>query len=223
MSNLTLFVLGHEKEAIKNTCSLIKEKSYLKLVPVNLNDLDLSNYPENYNTKLLSENRFFLCDWNIQTEYIGIISYSWPKKFRAFNLNSIISNIFYQINEEKVLAPRIADKDWPENSEKEHHAGIEFYLKELSLFMDYGDRWRSYSLWCNTFFCHKNTYDLFLKDWRLMFGYLDEKYKMNFNFDCSKEYVNEERKAAYLLERATMMYFAQSNFYINQINKVKFL
>ena len=224
MSNLTLFVLGHEKEDVKNTCSLIKDNSYLKVVPVNLEDLNLSKYPEKYNSKFLSESRFFLCDWNIETEYVGVISSSWPRKFSDFCLNSFINKvIFYQINEEKVLALSKADKDWPEISEELHHDGIKFYLKELSLFMNYGDRWRSDSLWCNTFFCHKDVYYNFIKDWRLMFGYLDKKYKMNFNFDCSKKHVDEERKAAYLLERATMMYFAQSHFYIEQIKKVEFL
>ncbi len=111
MSNLTLFVLGHEKEAIKNTCSLIKEQPNLKVVPVNLEDCDLSNYPEHYNTKLLSENRFFLSDWNVETEYVGAISYAWPEKY-DFNLNLLSKKVLQGISENKVIAPATTSADY---------------------------------------------------------------------------------------------------------------
>lgn len=215
MKDLTIFILGHEKEEIKNTCSLIKEKSYLKLVPVNLNDLDLSNYPENYNTKLLSENRFFLCDWNIETEYVGIISYSWPRKFARFNLKMIPDQVLKDIDKNKVIVPARTspppiDKNWMELSER-CHSGIGVYLEELASFMNYKNWNQKATFWCNTFFCHRDVYFNFLKDWRLMFGYLHLKYQMNFNYDCMKEYTDDKRRPAYLLERATMMHFAERN------------
>lgn len=222
MSNLTLFVLGHEKEAIKNTCSLIKEQPNLKVVPVNLEDCDLSNYPEHYNTKLLSENRFFLSDWNVETEYVGAISYAWPEKY-DFNLNLLSKKVLQGISENKVIAPATTSADhWLKMTEK-CHAGMMPYLEELASFMNYDKKWKSEpTFWCNSFFCHRDVFFNFVKNWRLMFDFLNIRYKMNFNFNCVEKYSDKERKPAYLLERATMMHFAESSFQVIQYNQQKF-
>jgi hypothetical protein len=210
MKDLTIFILGHDENQIKRTQDLLPGKSF----SINLENLNLSKYPEKYATKFLSENRFFLCDWNIETEYVGFIPASWPDKFKRFNLEKVPSKVIQCIEPNTVIAPIVSDK-WVAESE-EFHPGMTPHLKELASFMNYKN-WTSKSLWCNTFFCHKSTYESFLKDWRLMFGYLNNKYEMNFSYSCEADYLDEERKPAYLLERATMMFFAENSFDIEEL------
>lgn len=210
MEDLTIFILGHDERQIKRTQDLLPNKS----LPINLNNLDLSEYPKRYATKLLSESRFFLCDWQIETEYVGFITASWPDKFKHLNLSMVPKRVNQFINPNTVIAPLISDK-WVAESE-EFHPGITPYLKELASLMNYS-RWDSRSLWCNTFFCHIEAYELFLEDWRFMFNYLHKKYEMNFSYSCEADFVDEERKPAYLLERTTMMFFAESSLEIKKL------
>lgn len=216
MKDLTIFVLGHEKEAIKKTSSILKEKSFLKIVPVNLNDLELPDYPEKYNSKFLSENRFFLCDQDIQTEYVGLISHSWPKKYNRFNLKIVPDRVLQSIDKNKVIAPATTN-NWLGYTE-ESHPGMYCYLEELASFMNYKNWNCKITFWCNTFFCHRDAYYNFIKDWRLMFNYLHLRYQMNFNYGCVKEYSDYQRKPAYILERATMMHFSESSLEVEQYN-----
>lgn len=205
MKSITLFVLGHEKEQIKNTINKIQSNDHVKIVPVNLSELSL----EKYNDNSLCEGRFFLCDWKIDTTYVGVITASWAKKYSQGGMNvvpikSLMRRIIYKLSPNVIIGP---DKvyDWIEKSEKDH-PGLKNIIIEVSKHMEYDINSFGCSLLANNFFCHRNVFKTLTEEWRKMFAYLTNKYELNFPFEVG--IYDNNRKPAYLLERLTMIYLS---------------
>lgn len=166
---------------------------------IKANHLDYCNLNDLPFDPSLAENRFFLSDIHIQSEYIGIASASWndkyPTSIKLENLNDL------SFEESIVYAPDLSNKFWLLDSEKVHPGMFKILILLSEKFnLDISKS----TLWANNFICHKKVFKDFLSFWKEAYNFcIEEKL---FNYHVGAE--NMHRHAAYLGERLTCLYFS---------------
>jgi hypothetical protein len=206
---LKIFILGHETNVLSN---INNHESFIK---VNLNTLPLSFD----NTQELAENRFFLSDFHTSynSEYLGLISQNFQIKYNLSHTK--ILSVKNHLKSNTIFVPNFADSDWYLHTKK-RHKGIEKYILEISSLYNLPLNNNSV-FWSNNFICHSSVYKCFLIYFRSAFNYLSNKY--GYNFDYNVEFNCKNRKAAFLYERLTMLYFSNKKYNIvNMLSKKLF-
>lgn len=211
--NLKIFVLGHKKEQLEK----IPQKKFISTINLSNLNIQISNNKV-INTQDLAENKFFLSDhiFRSQESFIGIITHRYKQKY-----DLDIENLFKLKNRLEmscVYTCHTARKDWYEYTIN-YHPGIDRYLKEISYVFNLPIRKKNV-FWANNFICHKSIFAEFALVFRQIFHYMHEKY--GYNFDYKVDSGQEHRRAAFLYERISMMYFSnQDNLDIIQIPYAK--
>lgn len=199
---IMVFVLGHNKSQIER----VNGRSYLQLVDLKNLKLPKSEWENNQ----LAENRIFLSPLveDIKSQYVGFITASYPQKYPHIPLFNDINQLKPQLSPDTILVAETNSEQWAYHSEQSH-PGIETYLEEISRITGLSLSARS-SFWGNNFICPTSEFNKFLIFWRKQFEYLYNKYKFDFDFHVA-EHDDPSRRAAYLYERLTTLYFANAS------------
>jgi hypothetical protein len=202
-SKIKIFVLGHSDESFKN----IPNKPHLQ--KINLSNL-LLPIP---NTNDLAENRFFLLDESFFKDcpdYIGVLSSSYESKYQnLIGLENLV-DIAAKISPKIIYAPsptaHFNNGKWVEWSEHYHGNNMLLLMKEITSL--YNVRLENKpTFWANNFICHKSVFLDFIAYFKIIFEYMHEKYKYNFDIRVD----DKSRIAAYVYERVSMIYFSRRN------------
>jgi|LakMenEpi03Aug12_release.lakeMendotaPanAssembly.Ray.scaffolds.fasta_scaffold67397_6 hypothetical protein len=197
--DLTIYVLGHQEKQFE----LIKNRSYIHMVRLDL--LEVGNFQRND----FAESRFLFTDFesNIATNYVGLASASWNKKY-IYNKDQLkVCTVDFlhrlEMQPQRVWAAMVADKDWKKFTEWVH-PGIDKYLNTIEEITEINPH--SKSLWSNNFICHKDVMIDFLRYFRNAWTTLNDKY--NWQFDYESKLNDKTRLSGMLAERVSMYYWA---------------
>jgi hypothetical protein len=196
--DLTIYVLGHEAEQFE----VIKNRPYLK--SVRLDELVVGDYQRND----FAESRFFFTDFerHITTNYVGLASASWNKKYsyRRGQMQVHMVDFLHRLDfqPDRVWAGRIANENWRKFSEWAH-PGIKYYLDFVEKITGLDAKGKS--LWSNNFICHKEVMIDFVEYFRKTWDALNEECKWRFAYDC--RITDNSRLSGMLAERVSMYYW----------------
>lgn len=190
-NDLTLFVLGHERERFKTVPTLPHIRH------VFLPDLDESNS--------LAESRVFLSRLidDCQSEYVGLCTARWDEKYsdECLPLKDLHR---LRMRRDVVWAARPSVADWVERTD-DNHRGMAAILRRLATELGVADVRRS-APWSNNFICHADTMTEILAWWRKCWRVIEAE----FGRPPRIPYAAPEgttRHHSYLAERLTMLYF----------------
>lgn len=189
-NKLKIFVLGHDDECLKK----VEKLDFVE--KINLEKI-------NVDAKPIAESRFFLSDhiYRCNENYIGTLTHRYKEKY---NINlSELKNL--QLQKNNIYACCLTPKNWFEHSSDYHTPGINKYLIEISKQFDLPIR-KKRAFFSNNFICHKFIFFEFITKFREIFNYITSKY--GFELDFKTDPGQEHRKAAYLYERVSMIYFS---------------
>ena len=159
----------------------------------------------------------FLSDIN-PVEYIGFVSSSYDSKFTSIDQHptmkdgqKILPRLIHLNNLN--LSPNILHccilshvqcKDWFIS----YFEGIEPYLNDVEQFS--GLNFNAFpSLLANSFVCHWDIFQKFIKLWRPIFNYVWDKYPIDLLAKTIKGFADKNREAGYLYEAISMMVWAE--------------
>lgn len=196
---LLVFVLGHETSHLEK----IPKEDYL--CPVNLNHLSLPIE----NTNHIAENRFFLLEpeqFKNCPEYIGVLSANYEAKYKDLirfkdfeRLNKLLDRfVVYAASPTESFC----NGKWLEYSYS-YHKTIKPYIEDMAktFFLRLDNK---PTFWANNFICHKDDFIRFIKFFKDVFKYMHGKYGYDYNITVD----DQSRKAAYVYERISMLYFS---------------
>jgi hypothetical protein len=191
---MKVFVLGHREDDLRH----VPKKSFLQ--PVNLGELALPIE----NTNDLAENRFFLLDdsyFENCPEYLGVLSTRFNKKYDSLVGLDSLDILMPKLRPQTVFAADPTTYRFPNWISWGHvyHKTFDIYFKDLASFMGL-PAVNKPTFWANNFICHKSVFLDFIKVFKKAF----EKYGYNFVMQVD----DPTRTAAYVYERAAMLYFA---------------
>lgn len=191
---LNIFVLHNDPKFLNQ----IYDRPYL--TKVNLGNLNVGQFQVNE----LCENRIYLSNL-IKTphEYIGFASARWNWKYKGILHLEDMNLLRNQLRPDTVYIAEETPVDWKRHSESSH-PGISKFIQELEDLTGLTAHGRSF--WANNFICHRKVFEDFLRFWRKVFYHIHNKYGLNFDFNIG--WGNSDVKPAYLLERITVLYFA---------------
>lgn len=178
-------------------------------------DLARTNLPNE-----IAESRFFLSNYaeNLQSEYIGVVSGSWDRKYGSLvSLHNLHTKVYYMLQKDIILFADYAPPTWVEDSDR-NHPGMGVLIEELASAMGVTN-YHTRTVYANTFVCHKSIWQDFLQFWKQAYDYCNNKYGLNPPFDQGR--FDSNRKVAYLYERITMLYFASKNFKFLRVDENK--
>jgi hypothetical protein len=190
LPRLTLFGLGHNDELLKR----LPVRKHL--IPVALHRLA---EPECY-----AEFRFFLHPLPMSSEYVGFVSCRWAEKFPKASPIEKLEEL--PLSPQCVYAPApTAGIDWVEHSEKVH-PGLSKLIPELAAAMGVELLPKAPTLWTSNFICHRTVWESYAKAFTAAAKFASQRWGAEPPFDVGR--YDPSRKVAYLMERATMIYFA---------------
>lgn len=215
-TRLKIFALTHLPDEFKRLNSRNVEI-------VDLNNLDL---PPELSGNQLAENRFFLSGKSdlVQSDFIGIVPARMGERYPKWpNLKKIESSFALSADAD-AGSPSLGHFEGEgqfslPTALVEGHPGIEEVLQYLCVEMDLRPPGKFSAPWGNTFFVSHKIYKDFLVFWRQAFSVLHTRYGFDFPIShrcplCGRESqsgigrLGDNRRAAYVYERVTMLFFA---------------
>jgi hypothetical protein len=152
----------------------------------------------------LAEFRFFCEPPPMTGDYVGFVSCRWPEKFPK---NTPLDRLrLLSLSPHEVYAPApTGGIDWVEHSERVH-PGLAALIPELIAAMDIPLSPQAPTFWTSNFILHRQVWESYQAKFALAAIYAQKQWGARPPFDVGK--YDPKRKLAYLLERATMAYFA---------------
>lgn len=197
--SLRMFLLHHSQDKLDQVVDAPD------ITKVNLATLPLGQFQSNQ----ISESRFWLTDGILQCdeEYVGVGTGCWDKKYPKHPLSDR-SKWIERLAPDKILTPNFARLEKWQFLSQQTHPGMMPLIAEASHVEGINQtHWHCRdSVWAQTFICHRSILPDFLDKWRRMFLYLYTKFGFDMPFELGPH--EKGRKAGYLCERLTMVYFA---------------
>ncbi len=190
VAGLTLFGLGHTDEL------LMRLPVRKHIVPVALHRL-----PE---PACYAEFRFFLRPVPVTTDYVGFVSCRWSEKFPAATPIDQLHQL--PLSPNCVYAPSpTGGIDWVAHS-NHVHPGLAALIPELAAAMGIALLPKAPTLWTGNFICHRQIWESYQTAFIAASQYAAQGWRTDPPFSVGR--YDPTRKVAYLMERATMAYFA---------------
>jgi hypothetical protein len=187
---LTLYALGHNDELLARVPDL---KNVVRIA--------LHRLP---GAERYAEFRFFRQTRRINRGYLGFVSCRWAEKFPQATPIDCLDQLPFSTD--LVYAPAPTNGiDWVAHSEHVH-PGLGGLIPELADAMGIDLLPNAPTLWTSNFICHRQVWDGYKSAFDAAAKYADKRWGAYPPFDVGK--YDPNRKVAYLLERATMAYFA---------------
>lgn len=191
MSRLVVHVLGH------GGVPVVPSRSHLRAV--DLDALPVGLYQDNR----LAESRVYWWDGLEQGEYTGLASARWEAKYPDILTPARLDAL--PLRPEVVWAACPTRPGWLAFSEH-CHPGIARLTVAMASWAGLPVRDDRTSFWANNYVCAAGVWTRLLPAWRLMATQALTAWGLNPPFELGS--FDQARKVAYLLERATVLWFA---------------
>jgi hypothetical protein len=187
---LTLFALGHTDELLSR-------------LPVRKNVVSVALHRLPGSEKY-AEFRFFRRPPRMRSDYVGFASCRWGGKFPQATPIDQLHQL--PLSRELVFAPAPTNGiDWVAHCDRVH-PGMAALIPELAESMHIPLVRTAPTFWTSNFICHRRVWTSYQRAFTAACIHVDARWTGDPPFDVGK--YDPARKVAYLLERATMAYFA---------------